>query len=55
MKTLYKKLSWPESQIVMELKEHYQEQCIPIDDAGYMIPVKLWESIKENATGYLKY
>lgn len=42
-KELYVKVDWPESQVIMDWKEEYQDQTILIDDAGYMVPEELWE------------
>ena len=39
----YVRVDWPESQVIMDWKEEYQDQTILIDDAGYMVPKDLWE------------
>lgn len=39
----YVRVDWPESQVIMDWKEEYQDQTILIDNAGYMVPKDLWE------------
>lgn len=38
----YVRVDWPESQVIMDWKEEYQNQTILIDNAGYMVPKDLW-------------
>lgn len=38
MRKKYVLLEWPESQIISNLPENIQEECIPGEDASYFIP-----------------
>lgn len=44
----YVRIDWPESQVIMDWKEEYQDQTILIDDAGYMVPVEVWSKYQTN-------
>lgn len=54
MSKVYIKVDWPESQMLMELKDEYLEQLIPIDNMGYMVPGQLYDDYLKNPTEYLK-
>lgn len=54
MSKVYIKVDWPESQMLMELKDEYLEQLIPIDNMGYMVPGQLYADYLNNPKEYLK-
>lgn len=47
---VYVRVDWPESQVIMDWKEEYQDQVIPIEDAGYMVPVEIWSRFQVNSS-----
>lgn len=50
---IYIKISWPESQSIMDWKDDYRSQCESIDEMAYMVPLDLWLDFKRDPSKFL--